>query len=383
MIGRPSTTCVHIITSEYPPDIGGVSDYTRLVAESLATAGDDVHVWCPEASPRTSDSNVHIHPNAGRFSPSDLRRLTSLLSPFPAPRRLLVQWVPHGFGYHSMNLWLCLWLAGRAMTGDRVELMVHEPFIEFRGALRHLVMALVHRVMTVVLMATADRVWVAIPAWESKLRLYALGRRVRIEWLPIPGCFVSSPGSEGDCIRNAYAAKEQPLVGHFGSYGNSVSSLLEERLGPIMDSRPWPALLLIGAGSETFQGRLVAAHPTWVGRVHATGYIGPQQLRGCLEACDVLVQPYPDGISSRRTSAMAGLSLGRPVVTTSGHLTEGLWGETGAVMLTDVVDPEGFASAVNQLLADDERRHTLGAHGRQVYEEHFSVGRTVNALRAA
>ena len=42
----------HLVTSEYPPDIGGVSDYTAQLARALAGAGDEVHVWCPgEARP--------------------------------------------------------------------------------------------------------------------------------------------------------------------------------------------------------------------------------------------------------------------------------------------------------------------------------------------
>ena len=88
-----------------------------------------------------------------------------------------------------MNLWFCLWLARRAAQGDKVELMVHEPFIELRwGPLRHIAIAIVHRVMTMVLMLSATKVWVSIPAWESRLRPYALGRRLRIDWLPIPAC---------------------------------------------------------------------------------------------------------------------------------------------------------------------------------------------------
>ena len=56
----------------------------------------------------------------------------------------------------------------------------------------------------------------------------------------------------------------------------------------------------------------------------------PQALADHIGACDLLIQPYPDGISSRRTSAMAGLALGIPVITTTGSLTESLWAETRA-----------------------------------------------------
>ena len=36
-----------ILTGEYPPQAGGVSDYTRLVAEGLAAVGDEVAVYAP------------------------------------------------------------------------------------------------------------------------------------------------------------------------------------------------------------------------------------------------------------------------------------------------------------------------------------------------
>ena len=36
-----------VLTGEYPPQPGGVSDYTRLVAEGLAAVGDEVAVYAP------------------------------------------------------------------------------------------------------------------------------------------------------------------------------------------------------------------------------------------------------------------------------------------------------------------------------------------------
>ena len=118
-----------------------------------------------------------------------------------------------------MNLWFCLWLAKRAWIGDRVELMVHEPYLEFRGPLRHKVMACVHRLMTMVLLGASRQVWMSIPAWEERLRPYALGRRVPMDWLPVPGCVASSSASGARALRRIYAADNQCLIGHFGSYG--------------------------------------------------------------------------------------------------------------------------------------------------------------------
>jgi glycosyltransferase involved in cell wall biosynthesis len=380
----------HIITSEYPPDVGGVSDYTRQVAEGLARIGDEVHVWCPRANDGPRVHGLHIHPELGSIRPRDLSRLDDLLDRCASPRRLLVQWVPHGFGYHSMNVWFCLWLARRARRGDAIELMVHEPYLEFgRGPIRHAAMACVHRLMTIVLLHAARKVWISIPAWEGLLRPYALGRTLPMQWLPVPGCVAGeSAGStaaagSAAAIRLKYVATGRPLVGHFGSYGSAVTALLAERLPRIVDGASMPSLLLLGAGGEQFRDVLLARHPSWKGRVHAAGYQSAADLGAHIAACDLFVQPYPDGITSRRTSAMACLSRGRPIVTTRGHLTEALWTERGAVAIADVADSAAFASTANRLLTDDDKRAALGARGEQLYAERFSVTQVVNALRAA
>jgi glycosyltransferase involved in cell wall biosynthesis len=150
-----------------------------------------------------------------------------------------------------------------------------------------------------------------------------------------------------------------------------------------MESPLAPSLLLLGAGSDRFRVELLVRHPSWSSRVHASGYVEPSALGALIAACDVFVQPYPDGITSRRTSAMACLSHAKPVVTTSGHLTEGLWAETGAVQLVDVTDAAAFSSAVARLLSDEHARAELGRRGHQAYAERFSVRRVIEALRAA
>ena len=101
-----------------------------------------------------ASNGVTVHPALGRLSRRDLRAVDRLLDRFPAPRRLLVQWVPHGFGYRSMNVGFCLWLGRRARRGDRVEIMVDEPYLAFgEGALRWSAAAAVHRVMTIILVS--------------------------------------------------------------------------------------------------------------------------------------------------------------------------------------------------------------------------------------
>jgi glycosyltransferase involved in cell wall biosynthesis len=371
----------HLITCEYPPDIGGVSDHTAQLAAGLAAAGDEVHVYCPGPQ-RPASAGVQVHSVLGTFSSADLDRAERLLAMCQGPRRLVVQWVPHGFGRRSINLGFCLWVARRARAGDLVNVVVHEPYLEFGwGPARHLAMALMHRVMTVVLLRAADRVWISTPAWEPRLRPYALGRAIEMRWLPVPGCetTVRVPGESSSILE----VTGRPLVGHFGTYGQAVATLLEERLSGVMEGPSRPALLLLGSGSDAFATRLLTRYPQWHGRVQATGYVSPDLLDAHLALCDVLMQPYPDGITVRRTSAMAAMARGRAVVTTTGHLTEQLWADQDAVVLVDVGDVARFIGEVERLFRDLPARRLLETRARAVYEAHFSVDRLVHTLRAA
>src|SRR5688500_9082104 len=62
---------LHIITCEYPPTIGGVSEHSRVVAEAAATAGYDVYVWTSATSrpswlPPSGSSTSWLPPSGGR-----------------------------------------------------------------------------------------------------------------------------------------------------------------------------------------------------------------------------------------------------------------------------------------------------------------------------
>lgn len=384
-----TNTAWHIITCEYPPQQGGVSDYTKLVAEGLATAGDEVHVWCPVgtmASESESATGVNVHRELGRFTPGDLRRAGALLDQFPAPRRLLVQWVPHGYGYQAMNLAFCGWLWNRAARRhDTVEVMVHEPYLTFgEGSWKQSGAAAVQRLMTIILLRAARRVWISIPAWEARLRPYALGRSLQFRWLPVASniAVVDDPERVGK-IRERYAPAGKQLVGHFGTYERNINRLLFRSLPPLLQSRPELNVLLLGHGSEAVRAELLNGSSELAARVHATGALAASDLSLHLRACDLMIQPYPDGVSSRRTSTMVALSHGLPIVTTSGKLTEPHWAQSGAVHLVPAGDQGAVTSAAQQLLTDANQLRVLGAAASSLYRERFALEKIITGLREA
>jgi glycosyltransferase involved in cell wall biosynthesis len=380
----PPVATWQIITCEYPSQIGGVSEYTRQLAEGLAAAGDSVEVWCPAAERRPDSNGIGVHQELGRFGIGDLLRTGRKLNTFRGPRRLLVQWVPHGFGYRSMNLPFCCWLWTRSrLRRDRVEIMFHEAYLPFRrGAWRQNIVAAVHRIMTAILLQAADEVWIAIPAWKSCLEPFTLGRKLDFQWLPVPSNVPTAcdPAEVAD-IRTRYLCTRRFLLGHFGTHAASVTDLLQPAISSLLNERSDTSLLLIGVDSREFRDSLALCFKSLAHRIHATGPISLDDVSKHVAACDLLIQPFPDGITTRRGSAMAALAHGKPLVTTHGASTEEFWAGSGAVVLTPAGDAQALVQATLGLLADSERRNLTGQRARQLYEAEFDVARLVSRLR--
>ena len=411
----------HIITCEYPPQIGGVSDYTKLVAEGLAEAGDEVHVWGPgeerrakgeaegrrrktegkkqEADGRQQtiggsdgDSSlithhsplVNIHRELGRFRPGDLRRVGKQLNDFAAPRRLLVQWVPHGYGYRSMNIWFCLWVWWRAkFKHDRVELMVHEPFLAFgEGSFNQDIAATVHRLMVIMLLNAASQIWVSIHDWEHRLRPFLLGQKKPFSWLPVPSNIplVNDPTRIAE-TRARFVTNGTRLIGHFGAYDTYMTRLMSQLLPALLNAQSDLSIIFLGEGSEGLRDSLAASHPALSQRVHATGKLSTNDVSRHVSACDVMLQPYQDGVSGRRTSVMTALLHGVPVVTNAGKATEECWSDNEAVALLPSDDPWSLIEATQKLIVDEYKSGFFRSSSQELYEKHFALSATVSRLR--
>ena len=374
---------IHLITGEYPPAVGGVADYTAEVAAALVTAGAAVHVWCPgEQREPTVERDVTVHRALAAMGAADLQRMDAQLDRFLAPRRLLVQWVPHAFGQRSMNLGFCRWLARRAGAGDCVEIMVHEPFLPFAPRPRQFLTAAVHRVMTIVLLRAARMVWVATPAWEARWRPYALGRNLPFQWLPEPASVPIDPCAAGRAasIRMKLVPPGGCVIGAFSTASPFAREMLAGSVPMALERSGPSALLLVGKSSLQTRDVLVERFPALAGRIHATGPLDAPGISAHLSACDLAVQPYPDGICTRHSSAMTIIAHGVPMITTGGRFTEDLWRASAAVTLVPVGDTPAMASAIERLIGDAGERARQRQRALELYRERFDLRHTVAAL---
>lgn len=317
-----------------------------------------------------------MHRAPGLFTPPGLVRLSRRLDRCRGPRRLLLQYVPHAFGLKAMNVPFCAWFAARRQ--DERWAFFHEVVYPWspRDPLRHQLLAGTTRVMLRLVAGAADRVFVSIPSWAEHLPARL---RRHAEWRPVPSNFPTSVAPEV-VARVRVELGVGLLLGHFGTYGAATSGMLERALVPLLRVDSRRQMLLLGRGSESWKHGLLQRHPELSGQLLSRDSLEPDAVAAHLAACDLLVQPYLDGVSARRGTVMASLALGRPLITNTGHLTEPLWRELGAVALVEGTDPSALAEAAERLLAHPEERSALGARAAELYRERFSLERTVEAL---
>src|SRR5205823_14312206 len=166
----------------------------------------------------------------------------------------------------------------------------------------------------------AEGLFVSIPEWRRVLLRFAPTRS--IEWLPVPSNAAQTRDDE--CARTVRARivagrDTSALIGHFGSCDGPIAPLLRETLKILLRADPRRLALLIGRGGDAFAAGFAKEHADLATQLIATGDLSADAAAAHIAACDLLVQPYIDGISCRRSSAIAGLALGTPVVSCLGH----------------------------------------------------------------
>ena len=221
------------------------------------------------------------------------------------------------------------------------------------------------------------------------MRLRRIGVSARdpdrlVTWVPVPSNVpdMVDPARVAQIRERLVGGPDRLIVGHFGTFGRFHQRILRPTLERVLDSSADRVVLLVGRGGNALRDAIIADRPDFTDRVTATGGLEPAEVSAHLRACDLLVQPYEDGVSARRGSLMAGLALGRPIVTNAGEATDALWAHLEPVLLTPSDAPAELSAAVDRLSGDPEMMARLGRQARSVHHELFAMSRGVARLRS-
>jgi glycosyltransferase involved in cell wall biosynthesis len=376
----------HLLTGEYPPDRGGIGDYTRLLARALADHGRRVHVWSPSAASDSGDDGVAVHAMGGAGRDA-LRRLGTALDRHPAPRRLLVQYAPQAWGMRGMNLPFTRWLLARRRAGDDVRVMFHEPYFPFGWQRpQRNVLAAVNRLMAMTLLRASTRAYVSTPVWEPLLAALA-PPGLDFTVLPIPSTIPVVEDPERVARVRREVGEGRPIVAHFGTYGDQIGAALMRALQALIGYRPDARILLLGNRGPDFAARLREADGRFRDNVVAPGYQSPEDISVHLQAAGVAIQPYPDGANTRRTTLMACLANGVPTVTTRGRgCADFIFSRAMSHAAPRDADGQGDRAACllesADIVLESGDLDELRSRARAFYQQEFAIERTVERLLA-
>jgi glycosyltransferase involved in cell wall biosynthesis len=374
-----------MISGDYPPSGGGVSDYTRIVSEGLVEAGDEVHVWTRGESIEVDQpkAGLHVHRCAGYFDRNGLKILDQKLSHFPHTRRLLVQYVPHAFGYKAMNLLFSRWLRSRAIQhADKLWVMMHEVAYPWsKKSLKHNFLAWMTERMVRQFTGPAERIFMSTSAWQPTLERLGANPK-KLFQLPIMSNIPEATDEDAIAkVRSQIRGQATVVVGHFGTFGRIISAQLEPMVLALFRAGFDGRMHLIGGGSEQFRELLVAQNSQLSSKIAASGRLSESEVAHHIRACDIMLQPYGDGPTTRRGSLMACLVNRCPVVSTYGHLCESFWEREKILHLVNKDQPAQAASEILALLANPESRAIMAGRAYDYYSRHFSTEHSISTLR--
>lgn len=336
-----------IVLAAAPSSEGdGIHDYTRCLARSLE-AEDDLRV-------------AIRNPRCER-----IERLHELLpGDDEGTLTMVVQYNPFSFGRWGFAPWLPvkLWRLKRSSSRLRIALMVHEPFVpidDWRSAL----MGGWQRVQFFAVGAVADVVFTSIEAWTE---LAPPG--------PLRSAYHLPVGSNLPDMRHARQAERERMgaddktvvLAAFGT--NHPSRLIDyvTHAARAVGEMGVPTILF-NLGSD--MPPIECGHSL---EVRTPGRLEGEGVARYLAAADVFLAPFVDGVSTRRTTLMAALQHGLPVVGTDGALTDQILREAPAALhLTPVGDPASFARAACELAGDPGARVAGAAQARALYANEF------------
>ena len=344
-----------LVTGEYPPEVGGVADYTACLRGALAERGVEVAVLT-RGRPARPEAGVYR-----RVSRWDARVLGDLASRTPRGGIVHLQYQPAAFDLRGE---ICLApLLLRAVRPDvRIATTFHDARVPrlfpAAGPLRPLGVRLLARASHAVLAADpSDLAYLGGPS--PRHHRVPIGPNVRCR---------PPPGYDRGAFRAQLGLADDALAIAYFGFLNASKGLecLARAFELLSHACPAARLLLLGGATSASDPTDRATARTFLRRlgplaerVVRPGYLPPGALSAHLLAADVALLPYADGASPRRGSLLACVAHGLPVVTTAGP---GLTRELArAVLPCPPGDAASLAAAVTRAARDVALRARLRA----------------------
>jgi glycosyltransferase involved in cell wall biosynthesis len=361
---------VSIICYQFPPQINGIGDYTFYLAEELVKKDNcQVKIW--------TDLSPHIETYdrlkvIDAFTASQPFRLLSLVKEIgkDSPDWVVFQYDPFGYGFKfGINPLIPIMLKTLNLFFPKIKvaIIIHESFIPINN-LKSLCLSKYLNAQLWLSCQNADALISVINPWLDTLQNW-FPTKV-IQHIPV-GSNIPCSNHERQQIRSLLKIDEDCCV--LGLFGRVPRKSIEiqhivKSIKLLQAKGIKPVLVYLGL-DKSFAELEFRDVPSIILDVSSAIEISKH-----LHAIDVFLVPTNEGLSTRKTSFMAGIQHGLPTVSIEGISTDEILRAENrrGLMLVESNNSDAFALAVLELAENSSFRTSIADAGRALYSREFT-----------
>lgn len=366
---------VLILSPDFPPRPGGVADHTVFLAAAFAK---DSTVIVLTSTGAQSHPDYEVRPAIADWH--DAGQLIAAVEAAPADALILWQYVPHMYGRGGVNSAVPAVMRHFRSQGRAQKVIGHEICMPWSLWPHRFHYAWAQRRQWRVIAECADLIGMSTEAWIDRwaARWPWLAPKMVLSPSPSNIPVVHCPSGHRDSWRGEHGLpRETPVMTFFGTLSAAKQFSWVESAWRRAQQKECPAALVVLGGKPSLTSGS-AIEPMF----KPLGRLPPEEISRAFQATDVLLLPFIDGTSERRTSFTAGLSHGLAIATTFGPSTGRSLRQERCFTATDVNDPDAFARSAAELLGNDARRAELGSAARKSYLQNYDWPVVIRRLRA-
>jgi glycosyltransferase involved in cell wall biosynthesis len=365
---------VLILSPDFPPRPGGVADHTAFLAAAFAADSQVTVVTSVGAQLR---EDYEVRPVIRNWQ--DRREVIAAVEGADPGAMIVWQYVPHMYGRGGVNPAIPDVLRHWKASGRSQALVAHEICMPWSAWPHRFYYALAQRRQWRSLAGSADRIGISTEAWIDRWveRWPWLAPKSTLTPSPSNIPVVACPPGHRAAWREAHGLPESALVlTFFGTLSAAKQFDWVEAAWRRARQAGRPVALVVLGGKPTLSTG--PGDDPWF---KPMGRVQPEDVSRAFQATDVLLLPFVDGASERRTSFTAGLSHGLAIVATVGESTGRTLRADPSFAATDAKDRDAFVRAAAELVGDPARRIQLGQSARKSYLQNYDWPVVIHRLR--